>query len=505
MPIDYDKLSDAQLKVAKMVSDEAKAQGLDPDLVLPLAYQESRFRANALGPMTSRKERAAGVMQLLPSTAKDLKVNPYNLEENIRGGVTYFKQLLENPEIGGIDKDRAYIAYNAGPNSKFFKTGNPEHIPTESILYLKKIRAHGAEEKSPETQALTSESAPPESMDQNEEFINDTAQEAPAEAPAPVVEAEAQKPPGQFDFDFEKFKKEQEAAAQNKPYGFSDQSLLTGGAGTLAGLTVGTGQVGLKALNDFRNLPKDLTTAVQAAKTGVSASGSPQGVKDWAESQGYKDRGAQTYEKAHQAESGKRVGAKIRNPLTGEVTQPVFRTAKPPAFEPVVEPPPSALKQAGNWGSKILQHPLVNRTLGGLGVAFSGNEAYERAKAGDVPGAALAGTSALASAASLYPPAALPANLISAGSTGTLAMLDKIRNKMAEEAKTPQAPVTEAELKQANQPVGGFYPQRMVRRRSPEQIRQTQQQLTGKLLGDLDNQLQDFSKPAQSPLAAASK
>jgi hypothetical protein len=503
MPIDYNKLSDAQLKVAKMVSDEAKAQGLDPDLVLPLAYQESRFREKALGPMTKRGEKAVGVMQLLPSTAKSLKVDPHKLEENIRGGVTYFKQMLENPEIGGIDKDRAYIAYNAGPNSQFFKTGNPEHIPTESILYLKKIRAHGAEEESPETQAMTSESAPPESMDQNEEFVNDTAQEAPAEAPA--AEAAAAEPPGQFNFDFEKFKKEQEAAAQNKPYEFSDQSLLTGAAGAGAGLTVGTGQVGLKALNDFRNLPKDLTTAVQAAKTGVSASGSPQGVRDWALSQGYKDRGAQTYKKADQAESGRRTGSKIRNPLTGEVREPVFRAPKPPAFEPVVEPPPSALKQAGNWGSKLLQHPLVNRTLGGLGIAFSGNEAYERAKAGDVPGTVLAGTSALASAASLYPPAALPANLISAGSTGSLAMLDKIRNKMAEEAKTPQAPVTEAELKQANQPVGGFYPQRMAKRRSPEQLRQTQQQLTGKLLGDLDNQLQDFSKPAQSPLAAAPK
>ena len=84
-------------------------------------------------------------------------------------------------------------------------------------------------------------------------------------------------------------------------------------------------------------------------------------------------------------------------------------------------------------------------------------------------------------------------------------MLDKIRNKLAEEAKTPQAPVTEAELKQANQPVGGFYPQRVVKPRTPEQLRQIQQQLTGKLLGDLDNQLQDFSKPTQSPLKAGSR
>lgn len=76
MPINFDKLSDEQLKIAAMVAAEAEAQGVNPDHVLPLAFQESKFNAKALGPMTRRKERAIGVMQLLPSTAKDLGVNP---------------------------------------------------------------------------------------------------------------------------------------------------------------------------------------------------------------------------------------------------------------------------------------------------------------------------------------------------------------------------------------------------------------------------------------------
>jgi len=497
MPINFDKMSDEQLKVAAMVAAEAEAQGVNPDYILPLAYQESKFNAKALGPMTRRKERAVGVMQLMPSTAKELGVNPNILEENIRGGVAYWKKIFEDPKVGnGKDIDRAYIAYNAGPNSQYFKTGNPEDIPTESIMYLQKIRSYSADTETPETEAMTSEAAPPESLDQNEEFVSSL----PAETQA-VAEGESE-PPGKFDFDFEKFRQEQEAEAKTKPYGFSDQSTLTGMAGTGLGLTAGTTQSGLKVLNDFRNLPKDMTSAVRGASAGTSPSGSPQSVKNWAESQGYKDRGAQTYEKAHQAESGRRPGSSWRNPATGETMKPTFRTPKPPVFEPPPAATPTPLQQAGNWGTKILQNPIVNRTLAGLGVGFSGNEAIERGKAGDIPGAALAGTSALASAASLNPAWALPANLVSAGSTGALAMLDKIRNKMAEENKTPPAPVTEDELRQANQPVGGFYPQRMVKRRDPRQV---QQQLSGKLLGDLDNQLQDFSKPTQISPAAAQK
>lgn len=55
---------------------------------------------------------AQGVSQLMPATARGLGVNPIDPHQNLRGGLTYFKQQIE--KFGG-DIVRAVAAYNAGP------------------------------------------------------------------------------------------------------------------------------------------------------------------------------------------------------------------------------------------------------------------------------------------------------------------------------------------------------------------------------------------------------
>ena len=52
-------------------------------------------------------------MQLMPETQKDLGVySPFDVRDNIRGGVTYLAQLLDRfPSL-----DQALAAYNAGPS-----------------------------------------------------------------------------------------------------------------------------------------------------------------------------------------------------------------------------------------------------------------------------------------------------------------------------------------------------------------------------------------------------
>lgn len=94
------------MNVAQMVMDTADAYGVPPALALELAIRESKLNPNARGAAGE-----VGVMQLMPATAASLGVDPYNVAENIKGGVLYLSQQLQR--FG--DTARALAAYNCGP------------------------------------------------------------------------------------------------------------------------------------------------------------------------------------------------------------------------------------------------------------------------------------------------------------------------------------------------------------------------------------------------------
>jgi soluble lytic murein transglycosylase-like protein len=120
-------------KYESMVIQEAQRLGIDPNLAVHVLYKET---GNLKDPETARsKAGAIGVMQLMPKTAKGLGVDPLNPEENIRGGVTYLKQMYDKYQ----DPTLALAAYNAGPGrvDKALKSGQGiSSLPRETQNYI---------------------------------------------------------------------------------------------------------------------------------------------------------------------------------------------------------------------------------------------------------------------------------------------------------------------------------------------------------------------------------
>jgi soluble lytic murein transglycosylase-like protein len=108
----------------------AARHNVDPNLVRAVVKVESNFNSNAV----SRKG-AMGLMQLMPSTARSLKVNnPFDPQQNVDAGVRHLKQLLEN--YGG-DVKLTLAAYNAGSGAVARSAGVPHYAETQN--YVRRI------------------------------------------------------------------------------------------------------------------------------------------------------------------------------------------------------------------------------------------------------------------------------------------------------------------------------------------------------------------------------
>jgi hypothetical protein len=93
-----------------LIVEHSRQNNLRPDLVRAVVKVESAFNPTAVSP-----KGAMGLMQLMPATARQLRVtNPFDPEQNIRGGTSYLRQLLDRY---GNNEELALAAYNAGPGA----------------------------------------------------------------------------------------------------------------------------------------------------------------------------------------------------------------------------------------------------------------------------------------------------------------------------------------------------------------------------------------------------
>lgn len=115
--------------------------GVNPCLVKAVIHAESGYNPNAVS-----SKGASGLMQLMPGTAKSLKVaDRFNPKDNVEGGVKYLRFLLDT--FRG-DVSLAVAAYNAGLSKVAKYGGIPPYNETRTYVnrvlsYMKSYQESG--------------------------------------------------------------------------------------------------------------------------------------------------------------------------------------------------------------------------------------------------------------------------------------------------------------------------------------------------------------------------
>lgn len=124
-------LKQRQQALEPLILDVANRNGLDPSLVRAIAHVESRFNARAISPAG-----AAGVMQLMPGTAKRYgTTNRFDARQSLEAGARYIKDLLTQYQ-GNVAL--ALAAYNSGEGNV---ERHAKRVPPfrETMLYVPEV------------------------------------------------------------------------------------------------------------------------------------------------------------------------------------------------------------------------------------------------------------------------------------------------------------------------------------------------------------------------------
>jgi soluble lytic murein transglycosylase-like protein len=118
----------------KHIQDAARVTKLEPALIHAVISAESGYN-----PFARSRKGAAGLMQLMPDTARRYGVkNRLDPAQNIQGGARYLSDLVR---MFNNDVQLAVAAYNAGENA-VVKYGNRIPPYSETMTYVPRVMSY---------------------------------------------------------------------------------------------------------------------------------------------------------------------------------------------------------------------------------------------------------------------------------------------------------------------------------------------------------------------------
>jgi hypothetical protein len=134
---------DTANSICLMAEAAASANGLPFEFFARLIWQESRFRPDAIGPVTRSGARARGIAQFMPRTASERGLlDPHDPVQALPKSAEFLRELRN--EFGNLGL--AAAAYNAGPRRVRDWLEGRGSLPAETQRYVEIITGHPAEE-----------------------------------------------------------------------------------------------------------------------------------------------------------------------------------------------------------------------------------------------------------------------------------------------------------------------------------------------------------------------
>ena len=135
--------NDAHESLCLIIESAATANDLPLEFFARVIWQESRFRSNAVGPVTRSGQRAQGIAQFMPATATERRLlDPFDPVQALPKSAEFLREL--RGQFGNLGL--AAAAYNAGPKRVQDWLAGIGGMPRETRNYVLAITGASVED-----------------------------------------------------------------------------------------------------------------------------------------------------------------------------------------------------------------------------------------------------------------------------------------------------------------------------------------------------------------------